>query len=170
MQVIDLDLCISVLSFEALDILPHIPQSYRVNGRHLHRYLHRSAAPACLRTSAHAVRPRGHAYDQVHGTGHAAVAGNGLRPAAAQRPECPAPPARALRRAPRDRSAPPGAAIRTGAAVFLYLPKSTPFDHAPRPSVIFHASAYASLAHHLFTSPPRPRGGGPEGVTFSWNS
>jgi hypothetical protein len=47
---------------------------------------------------------------------HAAVARRGLRPAAARCPECPARPSRALRLAPRDRSAPPGAAIRPGAA------------------------------------------------------
>src|SRR5947209_2793826 len=99
----------------------------------------------------------------------AALARRRLRPAAAQRPECPAPPARAPRRAPRDRSAPPGAAIRPGAAVSL-PPEIDHSDNPQRPSVLFHAGARASLAHELLTSPPRPRGRGPERVTFSWNS
>jgi len=86
-----------------------------------------------------------------------------------RRPARPSSCGRARRLAPRDRSAPPGEAIRTGAALSL-PPEIDPSDTARRPSVLCHAGAHASLAHHLFTSPPRPRGDGPEGMTFSRNS
>jgi len=82
-------------------------------------------------------------------------------PAFILRPRAPARPPRSLsasRRSDPDggRSLPP--------------PRNRPSDTAQRPSVLCHAGAHASLAHHLFTSPPRPRGDGPEGMTFSRNS